>query len=298
MPVRLSSFVFLPSSDVPMNERYLDYGGSGPLIHLATANGFPPEAYRPFAEQLTTHQRMVGYRSRPLWPNSQPHQISSWRDLAHDMLHDMETVAAEGPVIGMGHSLGGIMSLYAALMQPERFHALVLIDPVLLPRRMLPLLWLMRQLNQHHRAPLAEGARRRRVSFESAEAALARYRGRGIFARFTPEALAGYIEGGLRPVDNGGMTLAWPTTWESRIFSLAPIDTWDAITRVQQPLLFIRGKASDLIIDHSWAQLKHHLPHAQLVELEGGHMVPMESPAAVAAVVQQFIDATGKGNGR
>lgn len=278
-----------------MFERYLHWNGSGPLIHLATANGFPPEAYAPLAAQLVARQRVVGYRSRPLWPDSHPYAMQTWRDLAADLLCDLQTVAPAGPVIGMGHSLGGIMTLYAALYRPERFRAVILIDPVIMPRALLPLLWALRQVGQHYRFPLAQQAMRRRTSFESAAAALERYRGRGVFADFTPEALAGYVAGGLRPDGNGGVTLAWSTAWESRIFALAPIDAWDAVARLRRPLLLIRGKTSDLIIDRSWAQLRRRLPHATLVELEGGHMVPMEQPAAVAATVQAFLDATPEG---
>ncbi len=271
-------------------DRYLDFGGSGPLVHLATANGFPPETYRPLAACLVRRQRVLGYRARPLWPQSQPYDIQNWRDLAQDMIQDLAALHPSAPVIALGHSLGGIMSLYAVLQHPERFSALVLIDPVILPRRMLPLIWLMRQLNQHHRSPLARRARRRRTQFESATTALQRYQGRGVFANFTPEALEGYIAGGLRSDEQGGMTLAWSAAWESRIFSLVPVDTWDAVAKVTIPLLLIRGKYSDLLIDRSWLQLQRHLPHAELVELEGSHMVPMEQPHVVAEVVQHFLD--------
>lgn len=269
-------------------ERYLDLGGHGPLIHLASANGFPPETYRPLCEYLAPSFHVVGYRSRPLWPDSHPNDVQSWHDLAHDLLTDLDTVSPNAPVIGMGHSLGGIMTLYAALIRPERFRALILIDPVLLPRRMLPLTWLARQTGQHHRSPLARGAANRRHRFASAQEALDRYQGRAIFANFTPEALMAYVEAGLRHDASGTLTLAWPREWESHIFALVPIDTWDAIARLRCPLLLIRGVDSELIINRSWAQLHHHLPHAQLVEVPGGHMVPMEQPRAVAEAIKNF----------
>lgn len=264
-----------------MVEHYLDFGGAGPLIHLAPANGFPPEAYRPFATALTAHYHVLGYRPRPLWAGSAPPDVRAWRDLARDMLADLERVA-DGLAIGAGHSLGGILTLYCAVRRPELFRGVALIDPVLFPRHMLPVLWAGRRLGLHRRFPIARGAARRRDSFASIAEARARFEGRGIFAAFTPAALDGYLEGALRPAPGGGLTLAWPREWEAHIFSLIPVDTWDALGRLRVPLLLIRGTRSDLLIDRSWAELQRRLPHARLVEIEAGHMLPMEQPAAVA----------------
>lgn len=272
-----------------MPEPYLHFGGQGRLLHLATANGFPPEAYRPLAEQLTDSYQVVGYRCRPLRTTEAPASLQHWRELAIEMLGDIAALAPAEPIVAVGHSLGGIMSAYAALLQPQRFRALILIDPVLLPRRMLPIIWLMRQLGYKQYYPLARAAARRRTRFASAAAMLERYRGRGIFADFTPEALEGYVAGGTRADPEGGVTLAWPSDWESRVFALVPIDTWDAVGKLRLPFLLMRGRNSDLIIDRSWQQLQRRLPHARLLELPGGHMLPMEHPDAVAAAIKTYL---------
>ncbi|WP_255603557.1 alpha/beta fold hydrolase [Oscillochloris sp. ZM17-4] len=271
----------------------MEFGDGGLPLHLAPANGFPPEAYRPLAAALAPQIRTLGYRPRPLWPGSDPASISSWRDLTDDMLSDMGR-RGDGPFIGAGHSLGGIMTLYAALRRPDLFRGLALIDPVVMPRHMLPVLWAMRQIGQHHRSPIAQGAARRRHRFASANEARARYTGRGAFADLDAAALDGYLDGGLRS-DGDGVTLAWPREWEARIFSLVPIDTWDALARLRIPLLIIRGTRSDLLTDRSWRQLQRRLPAARLVELDGGHMVPLERPAAVAETIISWAAGLSRG---
>jgi len=274
-------------------EHYLDFGGVGPPLHLAPANGFPPEAYRPLADALAPQFHVLGYRPRPLWPGSDPNSVSSWRDLATDMLADMQQ-RGEGPFIGAGHSLGGIMTLYAAILRPDLFRGLALIDPVVFPRRMLLMLWAMRQIGQHHRSPIVQGAVRRRDRFASSDEARTRYTGRGVFAKLHPAALDGYLDGGLRP-DGDSVTLSWPKTWEAHIFSLVAIDTWDALSRLRLPLLIIRGAQSDLLTDRTWRQLRWHLPNARLVELEGGHMLPLEHPDAVAEVIREWATTLSHG---
>lgn len=272
-------------------DHYIDFGGSGPLLHLATANGFPPETYRPFVTPLTAYQHVVGYKCRPLWPSSHPTDMTSWHDLGHDVLHDLAELVGGQSVVGIGHSLGAIITLYAALRQPERFAALILIDPVLLPRHLLPIVWIMRQLGLSQHTRLVQSALRRRAHFPNIDSVRERYQGRGIFAEWDSLAFENYIAGGFRSTPDGGITLAWPTAWEAHIFALAPTDTWAAITRVSQPLLLIRGTSSDLIIDRSWAHLRRRLPQATLVEIDGGHMVPMQNPLVVAKVVQTFLDS-------
>jgi pimeloyl-ACP methyl ester carboxylesterase len=268
---------------------YLDMGGpsDAPLLHLAPANGFPPESYRPLAMGLTPAFRVRGYRPRPLWPRSRPHDVRSWHQLADDLLLDLAALS-DKPVLGVGHSLGGILSLYCAVRQPERFCGLALIDPVVMPRRLLPLLWAMRRLGQQHRFPLAQGAARRRDCFASVEEAHARLSGRGAFADFTPAALAGYLEGALHPDPEGGLRLAWPREWEAHIFALVPLDSWDFLSRLRVPLLIIRGTRSELMIEASWQTLARRLPEARLVSIEGGHMVPMEQPAVVAEAIMAW----------
>jgi pimeloyl-ACP methyl ester carboxylesterase len=268
-------------------ERYITFGGHGPTIHLAPANGFPPEAYAPLAEPLTARFAVVGYRPRPLWPGTNPSELRSWHGLADDLLEDAARRGG-GPYLGAGHSLGGVVTLYAAVRRPDLFSGLVLIDPVVLPRHMLPLIWAMRRLGQDHRSGLAQGAARRRHRFASLDEARARYSGRGAFAAMQAEALEGYLAGGLRPDGQGGLSLAWPREWEARIFSLVPIDTWSALARLRVPLLIIRGRRSDLLIDRSWRLLRRLLPAAAMVELDGGHMLPLERPGETAAAMLEW----------
>jgi pimeloyl-ACP methyl ester carboxylesterase len=269
-------------------ETHTNLGGTGRSVHLAPANGFPPEAYQPLADALKPVAHIQGFRPLPLRTTADPASINSWRDLAIDMLEALQRQNLTDQ-IGIGHSLGGILSLYVAVHDPQRFRGLVLIDPVFMPRAALPLIWLARRLGRQRNFPLVRAAARRRDHFDDHAAALARFSGRGIFTDFTPEALSSYIQHGLHPSPDGTLTLTWPRTWEARIFSLVPIDTWNALSRLHGPLLIIRGTRSDLIIDRTWADLQRLRPDATFVEIDGGHMVPMEQPHAVAEAIRHWL---------
>ncbi|NJN17333.1 MAG: alpha/beta hydrolase [Oscillochloris sp.] len=266
---------------------YIDLGGAGATIHFAPANGFPPECYRPLAAALAPDLHTIGYRPRPLRPLSDPAAMHSWHDLAADLLADLQAVAAT-PMIGGGHSLGGILTLYAALRRPNLFKGLVLIDPVIMPRRLLPLIWLAKRSGQIYRHPLVQGATRRRDRFAGREEARQRFTGRGVFAALHPDALDAYVQYGLTS-DGDGVKLAWPKAWEAAIFADQPLDVWDGLKKLHLPLLLIRGTHSDLIIDDTWRTLRKRLPYAEMVEIAGGHMVPLEAPLAVADAIRTWV---------
>ena len=72
---------------------------------------------------------------RPLWDGTKPDDLQDWHPLSDDLLRFLSnrasTTLSEEPVIGVGHSIGGIVTLRAALRDPGKFRALVLFDPVL-----------------------------------------------------------------------------------------------------------------------------------------------------------------------
>ena len=69
---------------------------------------------------------------RPLWKGSNPAEIKDWNPLSDDLLEFLDERKA-GRIIGTGHSIGASVTLRAALSQPDRFQALVLIEPVIFP---------------------------------------------------------------------------------------------------------------------------------------------------------------------
>ena len=112
--------------DIP----HFDYGGEGAPLHFLHANGYPPDCYKPLFELLRTKYHLFGMMLRPLWDDSKIEDIDDWHPFSDDLLRFL-TTGKLGPVIGVGHSIGGIVTLRAALRDPGKFRALILLDPVL-----------------------------------------------------------------------------------------------------------------------------------------------------------------------
>ena len=269
-----------------------EFGGNGLPLHFLHANGYPPECYKPLLELLKTEHHVFGMVLRPLWGDSNPQDIDRWHPLSDDLLRfllDRET----DPVIGVGHSIGAIVTLRAALRDPSRFKALVLIDPVLsVPSFMLR--WhIVRWLGLGERFhPLIQGAKKRRRTFDDLEIVFHGYRTRQIFRYMSDENLRIYIEGITKPAADGGYELVYPPEWEAQIYrtGMHDFDILRDLPKLEVPTLFLRGMETDTFLKDVARFVKRKLPKARIEELEKStHILPLERPKEVFEIMQSFL---------
>jgi pimeloyl-ACP methyl ester carboxylesterase len=268
-----------------------DFGGQGPVIHLAHANGFPPQTYSQLAAALTGRYHVIGLPSRPLWPGSRPESAPTWQSLAEDLIEGLESLGL-GDIAGVGHSLGGVLTLWVAIQRPDLLRGVVLIDPVILPPSTLWGLRLLRALGLHTRQPLVQGALRRRQIWPDRQACYDQYKGKALFASWTDKSLRDYVEFGTRLRADGQFELVYPPAWEAHIFATMPADIWHDVPRLRTPALVIRGEGSHTFLPAAQARMRRLLPHASFVVIPGaGHLVPMEQPAEVGGKIRAFLES-------
>jgi pimeloyl-ACP methyl ester carboxylesterase len=273
----------------------LDLGGAGPDLHFANANGYPVGAYRRLLATLTPRYHVQAMVARPLWAGSQPEALESWEPLVDDLVQYLDERGARG-WIGVGHSLGAVVSAAAALRRPELFRALVLIEPVFVRPSVLALYAVFQKLGLAARVhPLVPGARRRRRAFESAEAMFARYRRAPVFAGLDDDALRDYTTAALRPgadgASSGGLALAYSPEWEARVYETGPLNLWGRLHQLKLPVLAIRGANTDTFSRAGVRALRRRLPQAEIVEVAAaGHLLPLEKPEEVGRIIQAFLE--------
>ncbi len=271
---------------------FIDFGGTGLPVVLAPANGYPPGAYRPLIAELTPCHHVAALLLRPLWPDAGPAALRDWQPFVRDLIQLIEQ-GGRGPVIGVGHSIGAVVALAAALRRPELFAAVVMLDPVLFRRRLLFAWNLAKRLGLAQQAhPLISATLRRRRTFESLEAMFAQYRRAQIFARMNDAQLSAYVDSLARPRPDGQIELAYPPEWEAAIYTAGPLDLWREMPQLRPPLLAIRGEHTDAFSAGAARKLQRHLPRARLVTVpDASHLVPLEKPEAVAQIIEAFLKA-------
>jgi pimeloyl-ACP methyl ester carboxylesterase len=272
--------------------KHFDLGGTGQPLHFLHANGYPPDCYKPLFELLKTEYHVFGMLLRPLWDDAKPEDIEDWHPLSDDLLRFLADRKA-GSVIGVGHSLGAIVTLRAALSAPDKFRALVLLDPVLFVPSLLAFWNFTRSIGLGDKVhPLVIGAQKRRRTFNDLEMVFRGYRQRSIFRYMSDDNLRVYIEGITKPSENGGYQLVYPPEWEAQLYRtwLRDSDLWRGLRNLEVPTLIIRGKETNTFLENAARLVKRKQPKVKIEALEKStHILPLERPKEVFYIMQSFL---------
>lgn len=181
--------------------------------------------------------------------------------------------------IGVGHSMGAAALAMAQIIDPSRFRALVLIEPVIYP-------------GQYSRSEneMSERALRRRRDYETRSEAAESFRERGAFVGWDPEAFEGYIDCGL--IGDGPVSLACDPEIEADIYrGSGAHDTWDRLHSIEIPVLLLYGADSETITPDLARRQQARFSRAGLESVEAaGHFLPMQLPALVADRVRRIAE--------
>ena len=277
---------------------HFDYGGTGAPLHFLHANGYPPDCYKPLFELLKTEYRVFGMTLRPLWPDAKMDDLEDWNPLVDDMLRFLAGHESD-PVIGVGHSIGGIVTLRAALRDPDKFRALVLLDPVLFPPYFIVMWNITRSLGVGRRVyPKILGALKRRREFSDLDMVFRGYRNRDVFRFLSDENLRAYIAGITKPEADSGYELVYSPEWESHIYYTGvwrDIEIWRNLKNLTVPTLIIRGAETDTFWESTVRLVKRKQPKIRIEEIsQSTHLVPLERPKEVFDIMQSFLKETLK----
>ena len=257
-----------------------------PILHFAHANSYPAGTYRVFFEALSHHyevRALAMHAHNPRYPIK-----DGWRELAAELVDEL--AARSGPVILVGHSMGGMLSLMAAKARPDLVRGVVLLDaPVVAGWRALFLRMLRHSALAERASPARFSVRRRNV-WPDAEAAYQHFAAKEIFALWGPGVLRDYMQHGLVPHPDG-VTLRFTREAETAVYRGLP----DHIGAMVQsgfpvPVGFIGGINSDECRRAGMAATRS-LVGAHYMQIAGGHLFPMESPGIAAAAVHELIQS-------
>jgi 3-oxoadipate enol-lactonase len=107
--------------------RYEDSGGEGPAVILAHGFLMDREMFAPQVEALAPEFRVITWDERGFGQTEFDGEPFTYWDSAEDCLALLDHLGIDRAVVG-GMSQGGFLSLRAALLEPDRVRALVLID--------------------------------------------------------------------------------------------------------------------------------------------------------------------------
>lgn len=257
-----------------------------PLL-ISHATGFHARCYQPVADALGDRFCVFGIDHRGHGDSTAPPGWSvDWHRFGVDTLEVARTIAPEGGLVGIGHSMGGASLLMAAHAAPDMFSHLVLFEPIAHPPRGSGLTGVeMRSL------PIVQGALRRRRRFPSKVTAHDNYASKPPMSQMTPEVLTNYVEHGFRDVigDDGiaEVELCCAPEFEADIFMGGRDNgVWELLHEVETPCTVIGGHVEAMQPSASTEQIADELPAGRYLLLaHQTHFGPFSHPDELAALV-------------
>jgi pimeloyl-ACP methyl ester carboxylesterase len=260
------------------------------MIVFSHANSFPASTYRVLFEGLRARGftlsaiEKFGHDARYPVSNNWPHLVQQLCTFA-----EAEAAQAGQPVWLVGHSLGGYLSLMAALRLPQLVKGVVLVDSPLLGG------WKSNALGLIKHTPLLEkwspGAisRHRRTSWDSVEQAFAHFRHKKAFAHWDEAVLRDYVNHGTE-ARGGKRVLAFDRAVETAIYDGLPhtLERQLRLHPLRCPVHFIGGTDSEEL-RRVGLQLTQRVTRGRISMMEGSHLFPMEKPLETAAAIAAAI---------
>lgn len=256
-----------------------------PTLVFAHANGVPGGSYQKFLGHFANQYQLA---VMPQLAHNPDYPVDLyWRSLADELEAFIKPLPK--PVLGMGHSMGGVLMFVVAARNPDWFKGLVMLDPPLVNGWMVPVFALMRKLGLIDRFTPAGKSKYRRDFWPSREAAEANFKSKPFFQRFDPESLQHYMDAVLQQRDDG-VHLGFTVANEVAIFRNGPPPL--GRMRLRVPGLLVNGLQSETMFRIAGARhVKKHRMDYSLID--GSHMYPLEHPQATAHQVQQWLAKEG-----
>ncbi len=257
-----------------------------PTLHFAHANGFPSPTYAPFFEALQQHGHSIDYIEK-IAHNPQYPITNNWPHLIDELEHNI-TQKHQQPIIGIGHSAGGLLHFLLAQRRPALYSHLILLDPPVINGWQGIIWWLVKRLRQTDRFTPAQFSKNRRTHFSDYAAAGVHLRSKSLFKHFTADAFNAYLQHGLTETAQGDLTLAFDKDKELALFRTAADDLWRYRRRFTMPGLYLTGEHSEFArLPFAQRLTQKHGMTYQVVT--GGHLFPQEHPQATAEVINNWL---------
>ena len=274
----------VPSTDGVELEVH-DLGGDGPPLLLAHATGFHGRVWEPLAARLSGfHRWSIDMRAHG--DSSVPeNRTLEWYGFADDVLSVIDTLTLDRP-FGVGHSKGAASLLLAEQARPGTFRALYLFEPVVVPTDFVS--------GHNPDNPLSNGARRRRDTFESFDAAFANYAAKPPFNSLDPEVLRIYVDHGFAQNPDGTVSLKCLPHNEAEVYAHGMAHhAFASLHEVTCPVWIAMG-VEDAVPAVFARAISESLPHGTVASFPNlGHFGPLEDPEAVA---HSILDAFSTAN--
>ncbi len=256
-----------------------DLGGAGPPLLVVHATGFHSRCYAPLCADSGHRCWGLDVRGHGASPAPVGWQVT-WSAFGQDTIAAARSIAPDGGLTGFGHSMGAAALLIAAHQEPGLFDRLVLFEPIAYPPAALT-------PADVEASPLVQGARRRRLRFDSLDDAFANYKSKPPMSAMTTESLRLYVDHGFRSVE-GGVELRCAPDFEAETFLGSRTNgVWELLPDITTNTTVVSGVVDQLQPSGIAERIADMLPNGRFVEIPHlDHFGPFTHPRDLTTLIR------------
>ncbi len=278
--------------------RWGEASSSKPTALLVHGTGFVAEVWDEVASELASRYQVYGIDRRGHGAGHKPPpERYHFLDFASDICAVVEALELEN-IFGIGHSAGATDLLLAAKLMPGRFARMFVMEPTVMDPRAMKAV--TSELSERETAS-AQGVLRRQAEFDSAAAAVKRFRAAPAFANWSEASLSAYVRHGFEELPDGRVRLL--CTPEIEAAMLRPIfeamsqvyagdgrgNPFTGLTEIGCPVCVATAEKSWPIYKEMAARAVALIPGASQWTFDGvGHCVAQEAPGLVLEALEMF----------
>ena len=273
---------------------YPDCPAGQPLILFFHGNSFPASTYSVMLNELRRRNLQVQALEKighnPAFPvtSNWPHLVEEVHAFAQPLI-----AAHSGPVVLIGHSLGGMLSLMLAAQYPHLAHGVVMVDAPAVGGLQAKVLQLSKTLSLNKKFSPGAISRKRRNEWLSLEEVRAHFASKKVFARWDPQVLNDYVLQGTREEKSEAgvrRVLSFNRDIETLIYNNVPHNLERLLKKhpLTCPVSLVAARHSREM-RLAGSDFTHKITKGRITMIDGTHLVPMEKPLVTAAAVEAAI---------
>ena len=255
-----------------------------PILHFLHANGFPGGSYQALFESLATHYD-VRYTDRIGHQPELP-VTNNWPNLFRQITQEFEQNYQQ-PIVVVGHSLGGILSMRLAAQRPDLVKAAIILDVPALSLLEAQGLRLIKRFKMMDRVTPAHRSIGRREVWANEAEAIAYFRDKPLMQRFDERCLKDYVHFGTQAFEQG-IRLHFTPEVELSIYRTIP-DNLVLNRPFAVPTALIGGRDSRILKPYQAQRMQRQLD-MQLAWLPGTHLFPLEVPELTGQKILHLLE--------
>lgn len=278
-------------------------------VFFSHANGIPALTYKSLLEKMakelnahviTYDLRGFGKTTKQSLENNAS-KVWFWDILAQDHEELFFAMQKKLPQIKewilCGHSLGAWLSILS--MRKLNVAKLILMDPPILPSKIIFPWFILHLLKKTELSPLSKKVKKRKKMFPSFEIAKQELKKSRLMQNWPLESVENYINGSFHVNDqNSIIHLRHDPNWEGKIFEEYPMGAWRGFITIPKKIrnniqpFFLVGENSDTCNLNAKYWVKLFFPKLKWIKIKNGtHMFPIEQQAETLKELKEIINS-------